>query len=246
MHPSFEIPFPVLKTISESVLASLFQFEVCGRHHVEALRGRVLLAGNHTGLLDSLAVIAAFRRNFRFIMTEEVFTWGLIGKIVRYGNIIPLYKGKARRAMQEVIERLRREEAICIFPEGKLTEDGNLTAFNEGVAYLHDKSDAPIVPFVIHGGFEAWPVGSRFPRLRKVILEFGEPILPGHPLSRQELTRLLQERVEAMKNRLHHRPSPGRTLPSASACDKPAERPAEAGGFNGHRPINSSSSSQAI
>ncbi|HEY9686579.1 MAG TPA: lysophospholipid acyltransferase family protein [Coleofasciculaceae cyanobacterium] len=245
MNPSFEIPFPILKTISEGVLASLFQFEVRGRHHVEKLDGRLLLAGNHTGLLDSLAVIAAFRRNFRFIMTEEVFTWGLIGKIVRYGNIIPLYKGKAKRAMQEVIERLRRDEAICIFPEGKLTEDGSLAAFNEGVAYLHGKSDAPIVPFVIHGGFEAWPIGRRFPRPRKIILEFGEPVLPGHPLSRRELTRLLQERVEAMKNKRHHNLSTGETIQNSNSDEKPPEVQAKSK-FSTHYPVNAAPSSKAI
>jgi 1-acyl-sn-glycerol-3-phosphate acyltransferase len=245
MNPSFEIPFPILKTFSAGVLASLFQFEVRGEHHVEKLRGRLLLAGNHTGLLDSLAVIAAFRRNFRFIMTEEVFSWGLIGKIVRYGNIIPLYKGRAKRAMLEVIERLRREEVICIFPEGRLTEDGSLAAFNEGVAYLHGKSDAPIVPFVIHGGFEAWPIGRRLPRPRKIILEFGEPILPGHPLSREELTRLLQERVEAMKNKLHNKPKNTKTIPTSNATEKCPELQSESH-FITHYSANTFPSSRAM
>lgn len=202
MKPMFEIPFPILKGISYGILAPFFQFEVRGLERIRNLRGRLLLAGNHTGLLDSLALIAGFNRYFRFIMTEEVFGWGLIGKIVKHGNIIPLYKKKAKRVMLDAVERLRREEAICIFPEGKLTGDGELNPFNEGVAFLQEKTGALIVPFVIHGGFEAWSITSPRPTFRKIILEFGEPILPGHGQTRDKLTRMLQERVQALKDKL--------------------------------------------
>lgn len=206
MSRTFEIPYPLLRLIAWSVLKPFFRFEIRGLEHLEHIQGRVILAGNHTGMLDSLTIAAACRRYFRFLMTEEVFGWGLIGKLVPYANIIPLYKGREKQALLRAIQELRQEGAICIFPEGKLTENGQLNPFNEGVALLHQKGRAPIVPFAIHGGFSAWPVGRRLPSFRKVILEFAPPILPDEITHRAVLTRTLQNQVNAMLNGLTELP----------------------------------------
>lgn len=205
----FEIPFGLLKLISWLMLKPFFGFEVRGLQHLQACRNGVILAGNHTGFLDSLTVLVGCARYFRFMMTEEVFSWGLIGKLVPFGNIIPLYKGREKRALVDAVQLLKQGGALCIFPEGKLTKDGCLNPFHEGVAYLQEKSGAAIVPFAIHGGFEAWPQARRLPVFRKVILEFGEPMTSPAPLvnaaavthsaNRAKVVKALEYRVLALK-----------------------------------------------
>ncbi|MCE3234196.1 MAG: acyl-[ACP]--phospholipid O-acyltransferase [Vampirovibrio sp.] len=198
----FEIPYALLRGIAWTILKAGFAFEVRGINHLAACRQGLILAGNHTGLLDSLTIYAACQRYFRFMMTEEVFTWGLIGKLVPYGNIISLYQGRERKALMETIQLLRQGSMVCIFPEGKLTQDGHLNRFNEGVAFLQQKSGAPILPFAIHGGFEAWAHTSRLPHFRKVILEFGPPIEAGQYNTRTEIVQALEIRVRQMKTAL--------------------------------------------
>lgn len=194
-----EIPFTGLRLFACSFLHLLFGLEVRGLEHLEALEKGAILAGNHAGLLDSLMVLAACRRKFRFLMTEEVFGWGWIGKVVRFGNIIPLYKGRERQAMKNLINRLRAGETLCIFPEGRLTEDGDFNPFNPGVAFLQEKSGRPIIPFALAGGFEAWGQ-DRPPRyFSRVAIEIGEPIPFKEGRSREETIRLLESRVRILK-----------------------------------------------
>lgn len=200
MAVPFEIPFPWLRLFAQSVLRA-FAFECRGLEYLRQVAGGCILAGNHAGLLDSLMVLAACDHRFRFLMTESVFEWGLIGKAVPYANIIPLHKGREGRALVESIRRLRNGERLCIFPEGKLTLDGQLDTFNEGVAFLQEKSGVPIIPFALQGSFEIWPITRQFPafgRKIKLSIQFGEPLPAGSFSNRQECVQGLKNKVQTM------------------------------------------------
>ncbi len=195
-----EAPYRALQLISKSIMKSLFSLEIKAPYPWAHHNGPWILAGNHTSYLDSLALYAACRRYFLFLMTEEVFTWPLIGKLVRYGNIIPLSNGREKQALTTALQVLKQGRSLCIFPEGKLTRNGHLSPFNEGVAFLHQKSQVPILPFAIQGGFEAWPYGQRWPRFQKITLRFGEPMHSQPGESRAAFTARITATVRALKN----------------------------------------------
>jgi len=190
----------VFRTALKTILRLSFRLQIEGAHNLQR-RGPMILAGNHTGLLDSPLVIASFRRPIRFLVAEHVFGWPVIGWIVRRAGVIPVRPGKGGVAYREALERLRRSEAIGIFPEGKLTTDGSIAPFHKGVARLHLESGAPIVPFVIQGGFEAWPWRRRFPRPRRVVIQFGVPI-EHKQLPEKSLTAELEQTIRFMKEAL--------------------------------------------
>src|SRR5689334_13118243 len=116
----FEVPFPILRLISKVVMKVAFRLETRGDLQWQNQPGGVILAGNHTGYLDSLSVIAACARPFYFLMRHEVFDWKWVGPLVPYGNIIPLVIGRERRALVETVRYLQNGGSLCIFPEGKL------------------------------------------------------------------------------------------------------------------------------
>jgi len=194
----FSIPFPIIRLISLLVMKPFFRLEIRGREHFEKLREPVIFAGNHTGYLDSLIVAAAINRPFIFLMSEEVFSWKGVGKLVPYGNTLPLNMQKPLAGFRETLTLLAKKQSICIFPEGKLTLDGRLAAFNPGVAFLQEKSKAPVIPFAIRGGFGAWASDTPFPVFRKIVIEFGEPILPQSTVSREDVTAMIKSRVQML------------------------------------------------
>ena len=65
--------------------------------------------------------------------------------------------------------------AFGIYPEGTRSRDGRLYRGRTGVAQLALTSGAPVVPVGLQGTAEVQPVGSRWPRLVKVTVAFGEP-----------------------------------------------------------------------
>lgn len=189
----------IARVIAGFLLYTLFAFEVKGKEHLK-IQGKAILAGNHTSLIDSLIVSVACNRPINFLMAQVVLSWPFAGKLVRLFNVIPVVPGKGTNALNQAVELLNNGKFVCIFPEGICTTDGNLNKFHKGAAYLQDKSNAPVVPFAIKGGFEAWPIGAKLPRFCKITIEFGQPIINTDKLSSKELTEELKSRVQSMKN----------------------------------------------
>ena len=55
------------------------------------------------------------------------------------------------RAFDEVAKALGEGELVCIFPEGRLTADGELAAFRPGIEQIVHRTPVPVVPLALRG-----------------------------------------------------------------------------------------------
>ncbi len=191
----------VLRLLFKPIMYTFFQLKIKGRQHLKH-KGALILAGNHTGWLDGFIVGTASKRNLEFMVTSEVLSWPIISHVARALAFIPVFDGQGKNALKEAIDDLKCGKAICIFPEGKLSEDGSIGKFNRGVARLQTKSQAPIIPFAIHGGFEAWSYHHKLPRFHKIVIEFGEPIYYIQEKDEKSIIDELKQKVIELKNNL--------------------------------------------
>jgi len=194
----------VLRRLARIIMRVFFSLEYDGLHYLKDQPGAVILAGNHTGWLDTLALGSACNRRIRFLAAEWVTKWPIIGPMIVALGGIPVRPGKGTHALEEAVECLRRGETVCIFPEGVLSVDGNLAQFRSGVAKLHKESGCPVIPFAIYGGYEAWPYNRRWPRLHKIAIHFGVP-LSKLDSSLSDATDELEDMVGFMKASLDRR-----------------------------------------
>jgi 1-acyl-sn-glycerol-3-phosphate acyltransferase len=176
-----------------------FRFAIVGLAHAhDAINhGKgVLLAGNHTGLLDSILVTAAYPGPVTFLMREEVTKWPWVGWLVKRANTIILWQAQMTRQLRHSIERLKQGDTLVIFPEGELTKTGELGSFNDGVGLLWHKSEATLLPFVIHGGYTAWKEGEWHANGGvKLVIEFLPP-WPCDPAKRKTLPDTLKHQIQ--------------------------------------------------
>ena len=158
--------------------------------------GKVLLCGNHTGWLDTLIITSAVRRPIWFIAGPAAFQIPVIRRIVPHLNVIPLTFGRGMQALENAVTALKKGRSVLIFPEGKLTTEGEINTFQRGIGYLHAQSQAPLVPFCIKGGFNAWG-SNRFPQLGVTItIEFLEA--RSYPNEKdKQVAKYLEEAVKA-------------------------------------------------
>ena len=192
-----------IRTVSKYVMKMFFSIEVEGEEYLKA-SNQFILAGNHTGWLDTLILQAGCRRPVWFIAGPVAFSLPVVGWLVKYLNVIPLHPRKGVVALDQAVDKLHKGDILCIFPEGKLTPDGKLCKFNRGVGYMHQKSKAPIIPFVIQGGYEAWKHNKALPNLRKITIQFGQPInMP--EAEDKEIAQELKTRVQFIKDSLERR-----------------------------------------
>ena len=171
---SIKLSHLVLRLIGEPVLKIFFSLEIEGEEYLEK-SGKMILAGTHTGVLDSVIIEIACKRPVIFLSAGWVPRFGIIGWLTKRYKVIPIHRGKGKTALNQAVKQLESGEVIGIFPEGTPTRTGKINRFRNGVAYIHQKSKAPIIPFVIRGGYEAWTWKKGLPKFRKIIVQFGQP-----------------------------------------------------------------------
>jgi len=168
-----------------------------GRENVPR-RGALIVASNHTSWLDTLFVGAAVPRLIHFMAAREFYDLWYLKWIMKAFGTIPLERGKGqRRPLRLAIATLRRGRVIGVFPEGRMSLDGDFQPLQGGVALLASETGAPILPVAIVGGFEVMGPDKSFPRPRKVHVRIGAPIKTVG-VERAEIMRRLNSAIRAL------------------------------------------------
>ena len=154
--------------------------------------GPALIACNHVSYVDALVIAAASPRPIRFIMDHRIFKIPLLSFIFRDGRAIPIASAKEdpamlERAYEEVASALAEGDLVCIFPEGSITGNGEITPFKNGVSRIIERSPVPVVPMALRGLWHSFfsrkdgPAMThleRFKPFRRIELSVGTPIRP--------------------------------------------------------------------
>jgi 1-acyl-sn-glycerol-3-phosphate acyltransferase len=165
------------------LLKAVFRPRIEGLEHVPA-SGPAIVAGNHLSFSDHFLMPAVLKRRITFLAKAEYFTGpGLKGRLTaaffRSAGQIPVDRsGKeaGQAAIREGLGVLRRGELLGIYPEGTRSPDGRLYKGKVGVAVMALKAGVPVVPCAMIGTFEAQPPGRLVPRIRPIVIRFGEPL----------------------------------------------------------------------
>lgn len=126
--------------------------------------GAALLVCNHVSYLDAVVIMACSPRPVRFVMDHRIFSIPLLSWIFRTAKAIPIAPAKEdpwlmEKAFIDVAQALHEGELVCIFPEGRLTGDGDLNQFRGGVMKILERTPVPVYPMALRG---LW--GSLFSR----------------------------------------------------------------------------------
>ncbi len=119
-------------------------------------RGPVVLICNHVSFLDALVLAGSIRRPIRYVMYYRIFQLPILSFIFKTAQAIPI-AGKSedpelmQKAFDQVSEALNNGEVVCIFPEGKITETGELGEFKAGVIKVLERNPVPTVPLALRG-----------------------------------------------------------------------------------------------
>lgn len=161
--------------------------------------GPVLLASNHTGLIDGPLVFGLAPRPAHFVVKQEMFH-GISGWVLHQMGQIPIDRASAdRTAITTAMAVLRRGGVVGVFPEGSRGR-GDVAAVHAGVTFLAMASGAPIVPVACLGTRRAGGSVSRPPLPgRRLAVVFGNPLTLTAPLGmpRREASKLLTEQVRS-------------------------------------------------
>jgi 1-acyl-sn-glycerol-3-phosphate acyltransferase len=124
--------------------------------HLIPDEGPVVVIANHVSYMDALLLAGACRRPLRFVMDKPIHDATGLKWFFKLTRTIPVLSEQRdpevyNKAMDEVSKALSKGEAVCIFPEGFLTKNGEIGPFRRGIEVILERNPAPVLPVALRG-----------------------------------------------------------------------------------------------
>ncbi len=126
---------------------------VIGKEYVDKKKSYVIVL-NHNAMID-IPSLYYVPLNFRWVSKREVFRIPFFGQFLLLHGDIPIDRGHASQAMEQMISKGRmwisRGVSVAVFPEGTRSKDGEIHRFKSGAFALAKAAGVEILPVVLDG-----------------------------------------------------------------------------------------------
>jgi len=193
----FWLPVKIIRTIFQFILYPfmflIYRLKVRGRKNLKDLRKPAVFAANHTSVLDSfvilyslpfnirrkVVVLMSIEHHFRNFFYHTGAWWRRIIEAVGFYLLVNLFVNVSpisrtygfKKIMENIGKMIDEGWYILIYPEGRVTADGNIKEFEPGIGVIALDMEVPVVPVRVKGLFNI---------LRNGIIPWGH--LPEWPL----------------------------------------------------------------
>jgi 1-acyl-sn-glycerol-3-phosphate acyltransferase len=155
---------PLAKAVSWAIFTILGPTRVFHRHRVPSQGGLVILA-NHRADVDPVLVQIACPRTVYFMAKSELFQMRILGRAIRCFRAFPVKRGEPdKTAIKRAVAYVKAGQAVCVFPEGELSETGEMLPLKPGVALIIRMAQAPVICVGLKGTAKMLPYGKLIPR----------------------------------------------------------------------------------
>jgi len=149
------VPEFLMRFLSWVFVNIMYRIKVRGLENIPD-HGAALIVCNHVSFMDALVIGGSVRRPVRFVMDHNIFRIPIMGFIFRTAHAIPIAPAREDpaaldRAFDRIDAELADGEVVCIFPEGKLTRDGEMSEFKRGIERILERRPVPVVPMALRG-----------------------------------------------------------------------------------------------
>jgi long-chain acyl-CoA synthetase len=163
-----------------------------GLGNLANLRAPVIFASNHQSYMDVPAILAALPARWRYRVTpamrKEFFNEHFHGRSFTnslnyylsslFFNAFPIPQREpgALATLRYIGELAADEWCLLIFPEGIMTDEGEIKPFQPGVGMIASKLGIPVVPVRIQGMDHVLHKSWKMARPGRVDITFGAPL----------------------------------------------------------------------
>lgn len=163
LHIYRMVPEFLLRFVAFVLTRAIYRVDLSKFHEIPE-EGAILITSNHVSFIDAVILMGSFKRPVRFVMDHNIFKNPLLGFVFRGVKAIPIASAKENaqtmeKAFDAVSEALSQGEAVLIFPEGRITPDGEMAPFRPGMERILARNPVPTMPVALCG---VW--GSFFSR----------------------------------------------------------------------------------
>lgn len=170
--------------------------------------GAAIIVCNHVSFLDGLMIFGSCSRPVKFVMYYKIFNIPLFKYLFKAGGAIPIASKKEapevlEAAYKKINDYLEASEIVVIFPEGRITNTGDMSEFRPGIMKTLSQLPVPVIPTALSG---LW--GSMYSRKDKGVLRYFPKAFFSHkvtftvgaPIAAKDVNmQLLYDQVSALR-----------------------------------------------
>jgi 1-acyl-sn-glycerol-3-phosphate acyltransferase len=188
--------------LAGNIHAMWFRGEIVGMENFPT-SGPFLIASNHASHLDPPFVGSQVSRQMRFFARKSLWNTRILAWWLDMVETIPVERDSGDvGAIKRVLQALKDNRVVVLFPEGTRSPDGHLQKPKAGVGLMACKTGVPVVPCHVFGSFAAFGKGAKIPH-------FGSPVTvvfgPAIPASDYDDPSLGKARYETAAQRIMDR-----------------------------------------
>ncbi|HEX9504721.1 MAG TPA: lysophospholipid acyltransferase family protein [Acidimicrobiia bacterium] len=166
------------RAVAFSLCKVVFRVHITGIENVPTA-GAYIVAPTHRSILDVPFAAFITRRTICFLTKSELFANPVLCRLFTTLGAVRVERGTADRGALRALESVLREGSpVAVFPEGTRGSGPAITPLFDGAAFLALKLGVPIIPVGIGGSEGILPKGKVLPRICRVAVVVGEPIVP--------------------------------------------------------------------
>ncbi len=173
------------------VLGPLFRVEVRGLENLKKLPKRLVIICNHQSFLDAalLAIFLPIRPTFAIDTVRAKEWW--IKPFLNFVRALPVSPDNPY-AIRDLIKKVRNDEHVMIFPEGRLTQTGMLMKVYDGTGMVAVNGEADVLPIILEG-----PEFSKYTTHKNVLPKrwFPKITLTIHPVQKLDVNPEIRGRA---------------------------------------------------
>jgi len=166
------LPEFLIRFVAWILINLLYRLRTTGSDSIPA-DGPAVLVCNHVSFIDALIVGGSIRRPVRFVMYYKIFQIRFLNYLFRTAKAIPIASAKEDAdlldaAFDQIDAELEAGNLVCIFPEGSITRDGEISTFRSGIEKITARRAVPVIPIAITGLWGSWFSRRRSGGLRRI------------------------------------------------------------------------------
>ncbi len=144
------LPYKTLKSLLQGVFRWLYDIEIKGIENFHKAGNKIVIIPNHISFLDAPLLTIFLPDKVTFAINTY------IAELWWVKPTLPLVKTFAMdptnpMAMKYLIDEVKNDSKLVIFPEGRITVTGSMMKIYEGPGMIADRADATVLPIRIDG-----------------------------------------------------------------------------------------------
>ena len=147
------VPEFLMRFLVWMLIHTIYRVRVTGMDNIPE-EGPVIVASNHVSFVDPLILGGMIRRPVNFVMYYKIYRIPVLNFIFRTGKAIPIAgRSEDPEILEEAYRRihgvLEAGDVLGIFPEGRITSDGEIQPFKPGIEKVISEQPVPVLPVAL-------------------------------------------------------------------------------------------------